>query len=85
MKLYALKINGKYVKKFREVEESDKHSGGWWNHSKRSVLDPVFCEKEEAHIIAGRINLRSYMERIDGMVTDGYPLESFCFEVVGEE
>ena len=78
---YHIKINGKYVKAFIDTEIPQKFRGEWHNHSKQSCCKFVLCKKDEAKIIEGNINLKSYLDVISGILRDGY-FEINKFEVV---
>jgi len=77
MNCYKLKINGKYVKSFKETEKQGAFAGNWHNHTARMVTVPVFGDESEALIIEGRINLKSYLDKIALMIKDKVEINSF--------
>ena len=85
MNCYKLKINDKFIKGFRETEIDGGFMGeGWHNHSKRAVNIPIYGSEKEALVIEGRINLKSYMDKVTLMMKDGFDVDSVEFIKVGE-
>lgn len=85
---YILKINGKYVVDFIETENKrgrGAYCNGAFNlHSCLSADEVVVSEDiRDAQIIEGRINLRSYIEKI--IKNDEYTFKTLEIIEVGEK
>lgn len=72
MNSYYIKINGKYLKKIIDTNIQQIFRGQWNNHTKQSCSNFILCDKNNAKIIEGNINLKSYIDVLIGVLKDGY-------------
>ena len=82
MNSYHIKINNKFVKNFIDTDIPQKFRGEWHNQTIQSCSNFVLTkDKNEAKIIEGNRNLKSQLDLIIGILTDGY-FKVNKFEVV---
>lgn len=72
MNYYHIKINNKYLKELIDTEIPQRFRGEWHNNTKQSCSKFILSDKNEAKIIEGNINLKSYIDYIIGILKDGY-------------
>lgn len=84
MDAFKLKINDKYVVGFDETKSDACFSGTWHNHSKRAITIPLYGDIKDGIVIEGRKNLKSYVERVTNMISDGIEIQNFTFIKVAQ-
>ena len=71
MNSYQIKINGKFIKDFTDTNIPQKFRGEWNNHTKQTVIKPIYGKESDSKIIEGNRNLKSNFDMIFHILQDG--------------
>jgi hypothetical protein len=71
MNSYQIKINGKFIKDFEDTNIPQKFRGEWNNHTKQTVVKPIYGKESDSKIIEGNRNLKSNFDMIFHILQDG--------------